>query len=221
MRRLSLLMVAAALSSGAALGTVADGGDRAQAMMRKRQAIQGRSWQSNLPPLGVPSPADRSQIKATAPGCAFAGASSASNGEFCECSIHDASNVVGRILFNLASENEFVATLESLLGARCVELQHIDVVEAWRGKGGGPLLFSCMLASLAARDEDVAMVLLQHKQDYSFGGDLVQWYRSLGFEMANEVLPLPADMGLLFQKDHMIASVADLNRIVAQRVAKT
>jgi hypothetical protein len=57
-----------------------------------------------------------------------------------------------------------------------------------------------------------AFCILQHLNREDIGGGkngLVRWYRSLGFEVANDVLPMAT--GKRFHPRDMICSIADLD----------
>ena len=191
-------------------------GNPVSAYMQRRANAEGLKWQHSLPSIGTPS-STVCPLATHEPSSIFDGSSTSSHGDYFECTIHKDGCLAGRILFNTAGQNEDeqgVLMLERLLGARCLEVQHIDVDAKLRGHGGGKLLMRLMLAALDAESRAVPFVMLNHleRNDIAEGtGHLVNWYRSMGFETANDVIPHAA-AGKLFHPHDMVASHADLSR---------
>lgn len=210
-------VLASIIGTSSAVVTLNGQGNKMSAFMQRRANAEGLRWQHSLPSIGTPSSTifdlaehERSSI--------FDGSSTSSHGDHFECTIHKDGCLAGRILFNAAGQNEDeqgVLMLERLLGVRCLEVQHIDVDAKLRGHGGGKLLMRLMLAALAAEGRSVPFVMLQHldiaEHNGGAAGHLVNWYRSMGFETANDVIP-SATAGKLFHPKDMVASHADLSR---------
>jgi len=211
MRNVVILGIVAAAE---ALTAVAPDANPMEAIMRKRAAVAGRNWQTSLPAIGMPAAAT---IELTSTSHAvFDGCLRSSKETFFETSLYSRGTLVGRLTFNLAGEDDAVATLQRLCAVRCAELQHVDVAESHRGQDGGRLLMRLMLQTLAEEEQrDVAFVALQHDDRNDVGngkvGGLVRWYRSMGFEMANDVMP-SSGREKRFHVKTMVASVADLRR---------
>lgn len=183
--------------------------------MRRRAITAGRNWCASLPPIGAAAAASKYNMEPLTGSNHFDGWSTSSRGDFSECSIYHDGRLAGRVVFNVACDGETPSTLERLLCIRCAELEHIDVDEKHRGQGGGPTLLRLMVATLQQHPEDIPFVTLEHldRSDVGSGtGRLIAWYESLGFEMANEVLP--SSQGKRFDARAMVASLADLSRVL-------
>lgn len=208
------------LVSGAMNAGVSHASDpRVAAILRRKASVEGLRWQNALPPIGTPSSPEIRQLQGESASI-FDGTSSSSHGDYYECSLHKEGVSVGRILFNVAGQDDDeqgVFMLESLLGVQCLEIQHIDVDAKMRGHGGGKLLIGLMLATLDAENVEAPFVMLRHLERYDVGDGgpgLVKWYQSMGFEMANDVMPR-ASAGKWFHANDMVVSHADLSRTLA------
>ena len=211
MHRASLLLVAAALlGPGVALTSAC--ADRATAIMARKAAAAGKQWGKGRPAIGAQIPPGVA-IQELASSTAFSGWSCGHFGDYYECTIYDDEMIAGRVLYNLGGDDELVGGLERLLGARCVEITHIDVAETRRGLGGGPLLLQLM-TSVLDLEGDIAFVKLQHdnRNNVGSGRGLIRWYESLGFEPASTLFPRSSATSLACGANDMVASMLDLKR---------
>jgi len=93
---------------------------------------------------------------------------------------------VGTLTFTLNSTNPVVVSLEEQLGACGCELNNVNVMDSFRGHGGGAMLTERMLVDLRARRVDFVYL---HRLDRLGNGGLRRWYERIGFCDVRDVLP--------------------------------
>ena len=139
--------------------------------------------------------------KQAAPGFWFADLTTARHG------------TLGRLTFIVDGPVEATQVLQRMLHVQIGELKNIDIAQAARGRGGGPLLIRAMAATLEKLG--IHFVLLKHLDHGS--GHLVRWYEQLGFQFATQVLPPHAAVQDVLDEHHRIAELSELQRRLAAR----